>query len=55
VYDGGPDVRRRLELGEFGTSLGKEYGVSSGLIYHIKKGRIWKHLFPANDSLDEIL
>jgi len=38
------DIKRRFQAGELGTKLAKEYGVSSGLIYHIKDGLIWRHL-----------
>lgn len=39
------EIMKRLKDGEIGTVLAKEYNVSSGLIYHIKKGRAWPHLF----------
>ncbi len=38
------DIRSRLENGEFGTNLAKEYNVTTGLIYHIKHRRIWNHI-----------
>ncbi len=40
------DIRRRFKNGELGTELAKEYGVTSGLIYHIKNFKIWRHIPP---------
>lgn len=34
----------RLNDGEIGTLLAKEFGVTGGAIYDIKNGRNWKHL-----------
>ncbi len=38
------DIRRRYSQGESGVKLAEEYNVTSGLIYHIKNMKIWKHV-----------
>lgn len=38
------EIRARIKSGEYGTRLAKEFGVTNGLIYMIKNGRIWTHL-----------
>lgn len=38
------EILTRLKNGELGTELASEFNVSSGLIYHIKKGRAWIHI-----------
>ncbi len=39
-------ILTRLSNGEQLTRLAQEYGVSRGLIGHIKRGRNWRHLRP---------
>ena len=43
------NIRRRFGNGEFGTIIAKDYGVSPGLIYHIKNGKAWKHTIEADE------
>lgn len=40
------EIRRRRINGETGKALAREFGVSEGLIGHIRTGRIWKHVQP---------
>ncbi len=39
-----PVIRKRLMAGETCAGISRSYGVSEGLIRHIKKKRIWKHV-----------
>jgi len=39
-----PSIRARLAAGETCAIIASSYGVSEGLIRHIKKGRIWTHV-----------
>lgn len=38
------EIWKRLQEGEFGTKLAREFGVSNGLITSIKNGRTWRHV-----------
>lgn len=39
-----PVIRNFLNLGKTCASIARMYNVSEGLIRHIKKGRIWRHV-----------
>lgn len=39
-----PNIRSRLNSGDSCELICKDYGVSPGLIRHIKKDRIWRHI-----------
>lgn len=39
-----PHIRSRLSDGESCASIARDYGVSEGLIRHVKKGRNWSHV-----------
>ena len=35
------EIHRRLELGEFGSHIARDFGVTKQTIYEIKRGHIW--------------
>ena len=35
------EIRARLDAGESGAALGREYGVTRGMVSHIRTGRAW--------------
>lgn len=38
------EIRRRMSQGASGPELARQFGVSHGVIYGIKNGRIWTHV-----------
>lgn len=39
-----PVIKNRLGAGDTCAAIARDYSVSEGLIRHIKKGRIWRHV-----------
>lgn len=38
------EIRARVNAGEIGAELAREFGVLGGVVCHIKKGRNWSHV-----------
>ena len=43
------EIIKRYRTGEYSTSLGREYGVSSGTICSVAEGKTWKNIKRAGD------
>jgi hypothetical protein len=37
-------IKLALKVGACAAAIGRQYGVTKGLIYHIRHGRIWRHV-----------
>ena len=44
------DIKKRLNDGEVGSALAREYGVTRAAICEIKGGRNWGHVAPADGA-----
>lgn len=44
------NIKAALQSGQSGVSLGRQYGVSKQMIYHIKHEKLWRDVKPNGDT-----